>query len=65
MEASSKRTRMNLAHDSKGFVKFDITAEYETPEETAIQLGKAIDLVQKTAKDHGLKLVGPVEVKVE
>jgi hypothetical protein len=54
---SNKRTRMNASLTAKGFVQWDITAEYDTPELTAEMLGKAIDLERKVLKDKGLEEV--------
>ena len=38
------RCRMNLALSAKGYVQFDVTAEYESPEQTAENLAKAIEI---------------------
>jgi hypothetical protein len=54
MEQPAARTRMNLTQNAKGRVAFDVTAEYDTPEKTAEELGKALDLVKKTIVDRGL-----------
>ncbi len=56
-EGSNKRTRMNVSLTAKGLAQYDVTAEYDTPEESAEQLGKAIDLVKKVCADKGLQLV--------
>jgi hypothetical protein len=57
VEGSNKRTRMNLSQTAKGLVQYEITAEYETPEESAEQLAKAIDLVKGVIESKGLKSV--------
>ena len=51
------RCRMNVGTTAKGSVQYDVTAEYETPEETANQLGKALDMVRETCRAKGLQLV--------
>lgn len=53
---SESRVRMNLVQGAKGEVKFDITAEYPTPEEAERALGDAIDRVKAICRDKGLKL---------
>jgi hypothetical protein len=50
---------MNFAQDAKGFVKMDVTVEYETPEKTAENAAKAIDLYRKTVAEKGLVLLSP------
>lgn len=56
------RCRMNLKLSAKGDAQFDVTAEYETPEQTAENLAKAIDLCRAVMAEKGLKEVG-VEIK--
>lgn len=56
MENTNTRTRMSISISTKGVATFDITAEYDTPEESAAQLAKAIDLVKKTCQEKGLSL---------
>lgn len=56
-EGTNKRTRMNLSQTAKGLVQFEVTAEYETPEESAEQLAKAIDLLKGVIESKGLKTV--------
>jgi hypothetical protein len=51
------RCRINFAQDAKGKIKLDITAEYETPEISALMLSKAIDLARETAEAKGLKIL--------
>lgn len=48
---------MNVSLTAKGLAQYDVTAEYETPEESAEQLGKAIDLVTNICKEKGLQIV--------
>ncbi len=54
------RTRMNMSQTAKGTWQLDVTAEYPTPEETAENLGKAIDAARKVAESKGLTLVSVV-----
>jgi hypothetical protein len=56
------RTRINIAQDAKGFVKLDITAEYDQPELAASKLADAIDLARKTVESKGLKIVGETTI---
>lgn len=57
MENPIGRTRMNLSQTAKGTWQIDVTAEYPTPEETAQNLGKAIDAARKVVQDKELTLV--------
>jgi len=54
---NESRVRINLSQNAKGLVQFDITAEYETSEESAEALSKAIDLVRGVIETKGLKTV--------
>lgn len=58
MEETNKRTRMNVSLTAKGLAQWDVTAEYDTPEETAKQLSKAIDLCRQVIKSKGITEVG-------
>ena len=58
MEESNTRTRMNVSLTAKGLIQWDVTAEYDTPEKTAEELGKSIDLVRGVIKSKGLSEVG-------
>jgi hypothetical protein len=51
---TNKRTRMNVSLTAKGLAQWDVTAEYDTPEQTDEALSKAIDLVRATIKSKGL-----------
>ena len=57
LNESNTRTRINLSQNSKGFIQFDITAEYDTPEKSIEMLGKAVDQVKALVAEKGLKLV--------
>jgi hypothetical protein len=48
---------MNLSQGAKGTWQIDVTAEYETPELTAIHLSRAIDQVKKIVEEKKLPLV--------
>ena len=58
MDETNKRTRMNVSLTAKGLAQWDVTAEYDTPEKTADELGKAIDLLRGVIKNKGLTEVG-------
>ena len=57
---NNTRTRINLSQTAKGFVTFDITAEYDTPEKSIEMLGKAVDQVRALIAAKGLKTVDEV-----
>jgi len=58
-ENSGKRTRMNFSQDAKGFVKMDLTVEYETVEETEQNAKLAIDAYKRVCDEKGLRLLQP------
>jgi|GEM_PF-1844279 len=53
------RVRMNFSQDAKGFVKMDLTVEYDTPEIAEEQAKKAIDAYRRVCDEKGLKLLQP------
>ena len=53
-EATNKRVRINLSENSKGLIQWDITAEFETVEETKKALADAIDAAREVIKEKGL-----------
>lgn len=53
-EATNKRVRINLSETAKGLVQWDITAEFETVEETKKALAEAIDAAREVIKEKGL-----------
>lgn len=53
-ETTNKRVRINLSETAKGFVQWDITAEFETVEETKKALSEAIDAAREVIKEKGL-----------
>jgi translation initiation factor 2 alpha subunit (eIF-2alpha) len=57
-QQTNKRTRMNVSITAKGAAQWDVTAEYETPEETHRNLNSAIERVRQSIKDAGLKEAG-------
>lgn len=57
MDTPVGRCRMNMSQTAKGTWQIDVTAEYATVEETALNLGKALDAAQEVAKSRGIPLV--------
>lgn len=53
-EATNKRVRINLSETAKGLIQWDITAEFETVEETKKALSDAIDAAREVIKEKGL-----------
>lgn len=53
-ETTNKRVRINLSETAKGLVQWDITAEFETVEETKKALAEAIDAAREVIKEKGL-----------
>lgn len=56
-EATNKRVRINLSETAKGLIQWDITAEFETVEETKKALADAIDAAREVIKEKGLQEV--------
>lgn len=56
-ETTNKRVRINLSETAKGLVQWDITAEFESVEETKKALSEAIDATREIVKEKGLKEV--------
>ena len=56
-EATNKGVRINLSETAKGLVQWDITAEFETVEETKKALADAIDAARDVIKEKGLQEV--------
>lgn len=56
-ETTNKRVRINLSETAKGLVQWDITAEFETVEETKKALADAIDDAREVIKEKGLQEV--------
>lgn len=56
-EATNKRVRINLSETAKGLIQWDITAEFETVEETKQALSAAIDAAREIIKEKGLQEV--------
>ena len=57
LETTNKRVRINLSETAKGLVQWDITAEFETVEETKKALADAIDTAREIIKEKGLQEV--------
>lgn len=53
-ETTNKRVRINLSETAKGLVQWDITAEFETVEETKKALADAIDAAREVIKEKEL-----------
>lgn len=53
-KATNKRVRINLSETAKGLIQFDITAEFETVEESKAALSAAIDAARDVIKEKGL-----------
>ena len=53
LETTNKRVRINLSETAKGLVQWDITAEFETVEETKKALADAIDAAREVIKEKG------------
>ena len=53
-EATNKRVRINLSQTARGLIQWDITAEFETVEETKKALSEAIDAAREIIKEKGL-----------
>ena len=51
---TNKRVRINLSQYSKGLIQFDITAEFESVEETKVALSAAVDATREVIKAKGL-----------
>lgn len=51
---TNKRVRINLSQNSKGLIQFDITAEFESVEETMVALSAAVDAAWEVIKAKGL-----------
>ena len=60
MEQQNNRVRMNLSETAKGLVQWDVTAEFDSVEQTAMELDKAIKAVKKVIVENGLTEVGNV-----
>lgn len=55
---SNTRTRINISLTAKGAAQWDITCEYDSPEKSTEQMGKAIDLARSLIAEKGLKEAG-------
>lgn len=51
---TNKRVRINLSQNSKGLISFDITAEFESVDETKAALSAAVDAAREVIKEKGL-----------
>ena len=55
---TNTRTRINVSLSAKGMAQWDCTAEYDTPERSIEEMGKAIDMVRALLKEKGLPEAG-------
>ena len=53
-KATNKRVRINLSETAKGLIQWDITAEFESVEESKAALSAAIDAAREVIKEKGL-----------
>lgn len=53
-KATNKRVRINFSETAKGLIQWDITAEFETVEESKAALSAAIDAAREVIKAKGL-----------
>ncbi len=51
---TNTRTRINISLNAKGKAQFDLTCEYDTPERSIEEMGKAIDMVRALLKEKGI-----------
>ena len=54
-KATNKRVRINLSETAKGLIQFDITAEFETVEDTKAARAAAVDAARAVIAEKGLK----------
>lgn len=57
---SNTRTRIKLTQTSKGLIQWEISAEYDTPEQSIEMLSKTVDQVKALIAEKGLKSVDEV-----
>jgi hypothetical protein len=58
METENKRIRINLSQTAKGFVQFEVTAEFSTMEETEKNLNEAVQAARRVMAANRLQEVG-------
>ena len=51
---NNSRVRMNVSLSAKGLAQWDITAEFDSAEKSAEELGKAIDLCRDVIASKGI-----------
>lgn len=56
-KAMNRRVRINLSETAKGLIQWDITAEFESVEESKDALSEAIDAAREIIAAKGLKEV--------
>ena len=60
MEQQNNRVRMKLSETAKGLIQWEVTAEFDSVEQTTEELNKAIKAVKKVIIDNGLTEVSNV-----
>lgn len=57
-QQTNTRVRMKLSETAKGLIQWEVTAEFDSVEQSAEELSKAIKAVKQVIKDNGLTEVG-------
>lgn len=55
---NNTRTRINISINAKGLAQYDLTCEYDTPEKSAEEMSKTVDIVRKLLAEKGLVEAG-------
>lgn len=55
---SNTRTRIKISLTAKGTGQYEISTEYDTPEKSVEEMGKAIDMVRNPLKEKGIPEAG-------
>ena len=55
---NNTRTRIKISLTAKGTAQWEISCEYDSPEKSTEQMGKAIDLTRSLIAEKGLKEAG-------
>lgn len=57
-QQTNTRVRMKLTETAKGLIQWEVTSEFDSVEQSAEELSKAIKAVKQVIKDNGLVEVG-------
>lgn len=57
-QQTNTRVRMKLSETAKGLIQWEVTSEFDSVEQSAEELSKAIKAVKQVIKDNGLTEVG-------